>query len=141
MGRTCGDCGASPGEAHVPGCDVEICILCGRQAIGCPCVYELSGIVYDSMEATHPDIYSNGPTEEMDVVYEKAVQEAGGPVLWSGEWPGKAECRELGLLEFPSLPGKWVPCDGAHPGASEDLNRLHMVTVWDKVRRRRMALS
>lgn len=65
--------------------------------------------------------------------------------LWSGEWPGKAECRELGLycrslspegLPYtpenpctdPTLRGiRWhIPCDKDDPGAYEDLNRLAM---------------
>ncbi len=33
----CPDCGASPGEHHVPDCDVEQCPYCGTQLISCSC--------------------------------------------------------------------------------------------------------
>ena len=33
----CPDCGATPGELHKRGCDVENCPGCGRQLLGCCC--------------------------------------------------------------------------------------------------------
>ena len=36
----CHDCAAVKGEYHGPGCDVERCPLCGRQAMGCDCGYD-----------------------------------------------------------------------------------------------------
>lgn len=35
--KNCHDCGAKPGETHMPGCDTEQCSVCGRQKIGCNC--------------------------------------------------------------------------------------------------------
>lgn len=35
--RPCHDCFVIKGEFHVPGCDVERCIACGGQMIGCDC--------------------------------------------------------------------------------------------------------
>jgi len=35
----CGDCGATQGKLHDPGCDVERCPNCSGQAISCSCDY------------------------------------------------------------------------------------------------------
>lgn len=50
---------------------------------------------------------------------------------WTGEWPGVAECRELGFfcVEAPGMGphpvgGCFWPCSPDYPGATEDLNRL-----------------
>jgi hypothetical protein len=36
----CHDCGATPGQFHVDGCDVERCPKCGGQFFGCECGYK-----------------------------------------------------------------------------------------------------
>jgi len=36
----CHDCGATKGQYHTFGCDVERCPICGRQAIGCEHIKE-----------------------------------------------------------------------------------------------------
>ena len=48
------------------------------------------------MEEEHPDIYSEGPTDEM---YEKWDAEWGDKrSRWTGLWPGYLECFEQGLF-------------------------------------------
>jgi len=124
--RNCGDCGAAPGAYHEAGCDVERCARCGGQAFACPCIYEVCGIDYDTMEETHPDIYNDGPTDEM---CERWEREWGARRLrWSGEYPGVAECREYG---FWCVGPPWKSVPAGTPGAVEDLNRLRRECRWD----------
>jgi hypothetical protein len=113
----------------------------------CDCPYELAGIVVETMEQTHPKVCVEGPTDEMAERFEKEIEKH-GRLPWTGEWPNKDACRQLDLwcywadretgepIDQGSLPGKWQPCDKDHPMASEDLNRLAVVGVWDKAQRK-----
>src|SRR5687767_6155600 len=38
--RTCGDCGVPTNSFHHPGCDMERCPSCKRQAMSCGCLEE-----------------------------------------------------------------------------------------------------
>ena len=54
---------------------------------------------------------------------------------WTGEWPGYAECRKLGLYSY--FKPLWTPCDKNHPGAGEDLATFKQMQregdlVWDR---------
>lgn len=133
----CDDCGALPGERHAAGCDIEPCALCGGQRISCGCVYEVNGMRVSELERKHPKIFENGPTPEMEEKYWSAVEAVGGPIPWTGLWPGVAECREFGWYarRNPNGPG-YVPCDPREPGAIPDLNRLLREARWDPHRRR-----
>lgn len=56
---------------------------------------------------------------------------------WTGEWPGVAQCRELGWFAR-LMPGRgWVPCAADDPDATADLNRL-MSGRWDAASKRWM---
>jgi hypothetical protein len=132
--RDCGDCGAKPGEFHQYGCDVEHCAICGGQCISCGCVYEINGMPMSTLEEEHPEIYTGGATDEMYEVLDAEVERLGGRLPWTGEFPGCAECREFDLWSYWGPP--WISCHRDHPQASEDLNRLCSVAMWDKTRRR-----
>jgi hypothetical protein len=126
--RTCPDCGVDPGQRHKPGCDIERCPSCGQQAIGCDCIYKLCGFDVSTLEAAHPDIYVNGPTDEMYTRWETTW--GSKAIAWSGEWPGVSECQEYGLYARMGDNG-WEPCSPTDEGASEDLNSLYTKCVWD----------
>jgi hypothetical protein len=136
------------------GCDVERCPRCKGQTIACRCVGEVNGIIvpadldfmdsFEWLEEHHPEFYDEGPDEEM---YAKWDAEWGDKRLrWTGAWPGKLECRELGFwcrdldaqgnvvnvreaLDIQNAGGRirWqVPCEAGDEGAHEDLNRYAM---------------
>ncbi len=127
--KDCHDCGAKPGEMHIPGCDTERCPRCGMQAISCGCIYEVNGMNRNMLEEEHPDIYNNGATEAMCEKFDAEWGSRRQP--WTGIWPGVEECRENDLW-CKMVDGKgWVQCSKDDPDASEDLNRLVMVCEWD----------
>lgn len=61
-----------------------------------------------------------------------------GNEVWSGTWPGEAECREYGLFAYlvPNGNPSWRPCGPDHPEAVPDLNRLIVEGWWDREARR-----
>lgn len=130
--HVCHDCGAAVGATHTGGCDVERCMLCGNQLLGCGCVYEVNGFDRASLEEKHPDIYTGGATDAMWEKYDAEVQKIGGPEIWTGIWPGSAECVEYGFYSkwvegkgIAGAPGGWVICDADDPEAGPNLNRLN----------------
>lgn len=135
--RKCPDCGVEPNQPHKPGCDVERCSVCGGQALsGCEHIKETwcseCGDIEDYCACSVPKPERLHATELHDPT--KAP--------WTGEWPGVAECRQMGWfcrdlfadgkpasptrpMGFPPPPGFQfhVPCDPDDEGAHEDLNR------------------
>jgi len=108
--RSCGDCGAKPGDLHSDGCDVARCLVTGRQRLSC----NVGTVVFGWTETQpHDDC---------------------GQQAWSGEWPGVAECEEFDWWAEESEATKahfreqgWhVPEEPHH-----NLNRLPAETAWD----------
>lgn len=135
----CRDCGVSVGEHHQPGCDMERCMLCGGQAISCPCAYEVNGLDASRLEEDHPGIYKEGPTEAMYAALDAAVEVIGGRDIWTGEYPGRSDAEELGFYSRERIgPGTfWERCSKGDDRARADLNRLHEgEATWSQTLRR-----
>lgn len=123
----CPDCGVQPGQRHHSGCDQEQCRVCGKQLIGCDCIYEVFGWNPETLEQEHPWVYRHGPTQVMYEHWDQHVAKLGGPIPYSGEYRGVAECREYGWYTMPYTDEPVAP---ETPGATEDLNRLHRECIW-----------
>lgn len=132
--ENCPQCDVSIGQTHTPGCDIEICPFCGAQMLQDKCSYEHFGINVTTMAAEHPDIYCNGLPDDMAEKYEEFV----GPHLlkWDGVWPGVRECREYGFWSKWVDGTGWVECSENDPEAGEDLNKLAVLSHWDKEQKR-----
>lgn len=133
----CPGCGATTGETHRPGCDIERCPFCGRQMLQDTCCYEYFGITVSTMEEEHPDIYENGLPEEMEATYEQFL--CPHLLKWDGVWPGVRECREYNLWSKWTDHG-WETCDADDPDAREDLNELARRSTWDTEAKRYMII-
>lgn len=66
--KECPDCAVEPGRPHDPGCDIERCSVCGRQAISCGACEEAAPGQHDP-----------------------------GFARWTGLWPGGIEAAVLGV--------------------------------------------
>jgi hypothetical protein len=56
--------------------------------------------------------------------HDAVLAEAPRRMPWTGEYPGAAQCRELGWYARPIQGQGWVPCSADDEGAFEDINRL-----------------
>lgn len=105
MTQNCPTCNAGVGTPHLEGCPVSRCPKCGYQAIGCYCATEMFHGRKTWKDDEDDDVDPPEITDEQWDLFDEKYP----PLLWSGEYPGTAECREYGFL----LPDGW-----------EDLNRL-----------------
>lgn len=122
--RDCNDCGAEPGEEHDEGCDVAICLAYGTQRVQCE----------PGARMVVRGILPNGG---VDVDWEEDGHDCGRDV-WSGRWPGEAECEEFGwwAVFVPCGNPSWKPVPAGTPGAVLDLNRLVVEAKWSPGQRR-----
>jgi hypothetical protein len=119
----CNDCGAEVGEEHADGCDVARCLAYGSQRIQCG---PGSRLVPFRVDPGH-----------VEVVHVFDGHDCGRDV-WTGQWPGVAECAEFGwwVVFLPNGNPSWRPVPAGTPGAAPDLNRLAVDATWDPQRHR-----
>ena len=108
--RSCQDCGAVPGTAHLDGCDTARCLSTGHQRLSCP-----------EFGWTDPPVGVPGPAHDC------------GQDIWTGQWPGEADAIRLGWYCYFVAYGnpEWVQCSPDHPEARPDLNRLAIDGKWN----------
>jgi hypothetical protein len=110
--RPCPGCSAAPGALHAEECNVALCAMTGRQR-------SASCVTFG--EITHP-------------------QDRDCRTVWTGRWPGDAECEEYGFYAYPRWRfdggNGWASCGPDHPGAETDLNRLALECVWSELLQR-----
>ena len=54
-------------------------------------------------------------------------------IPWTGEWPGKDQCREFGFYLKLDENGFWLPerCSEDYPRKTEDLATLYILCKWN----------
>jgi hypothetical protein len=157
----CPDCAVAAGTAHGEGCDVARCLHTGQQRLGCfhghgprrvrpgeaPAIQGTDFTWCEVLAALHDDdrlppaaecILPTGDTVcgcPADRLHDDC-----GAEVWTGLWPGVAECREFGWYAyFGPEHGEtgWVRCSPDDPRGREDLNRLNEPEArWDRERKR-----
>lgn len=122
--KRCGDCAVQPGEVHEDGCDVARCLAYGTQRIQCG-------------EGQRLVCYGFHPWGSPIVAYEPDGHDCGRDV-WTGRWPGEAECEEFGwwAVFVPDGDPSWIPVPAGTEGAVPDLNRLACKARWSAERGR-----
>ena len=123
--RDC-SCGARPGEVHRDTCGVARCMWTGQQLIQCDGSF--ADIARQLRKDGHDDMaerlaYHLSFSEDHDC----------GHDVWTGLWPGVAECEEYG---FWCVGPPWQPCAKDTLGATHDLNRLVRECKWNRETKR-----
>lgn len=117
--KACSDCAVQPDEEHTGGCDVARCMAYGTQRVQC-------------QPGARMVVRGFYPWGSPIVDWEPDGHDCGRDV-WSGRWPGEAECEEFGWFAYfvPNGNPSWRPCPAGTPGAVPDLNRLQLEARWD----------
>jgi hypothetical protein len=120
----CPQCGVAIYREHEQGCSVARCLHDGRQrllhemAAGTPTMTEVNGEFRWRVAKDGHDC---------------------GKDIWTGLWPGVAECEEYGLFCYfgPDFGEQgWQRCGPDHPGAQHDFTQLYIHGQWDRETRR-----
>jgi hypothetical protein len=111
--------------------------------ISCACIYEVNGLDRETLEETHPEVYSNGPTDKMIAKFDAEWGVRRMP--WLEEWPGYQECCEYGFFcrqnPYSKLPNwqpnrehgpYWIPCDADEPEAMTYQSQLIVDCDWNQ---------
>lgn len=122
--HACNDCGAEVGEEHDDGCDVARCLAFGSQRIQCGPGSRLVPVGH----------LLGGGVEVIHVFDGHGC----GRDVWTGQWPGVAECVEFGwwAVFVPHGNPSWRRVPAGTAGAHPDLNRLAVEAMWDAGRGR-----
>jgi len=80
--KICHDCGVKEGQYHEPGCDCEICPICGGQLISCNCCYEKLGLIDKKKNGSKYDgltkeVYYNGLNDEQEKQWDQILKKKG----------------------------------------------------------------
>lgn len=115
----CTDCAVEVSEQHDDGCDVARCLAYGTQRALCQPGARMVVRGYHPWGSPIVDWVSDGHDCGRDV--------------WSGRWPGVAECEEFGwwAVFVPNGDPSWKPVPAGTPDAVPDLNRLVLEARWD----------
>lgn len=135
----CFGCGAHPNSLHEKGCTKEVCPQCGGQLYTCNCIYKVNGMGPDTLERYHPDVYYNGPTDEMQKLWDATVGSDNNRIPWTGYINGVLECQQLGwYATFGGAGVGWIVSTEDDPNSWEDLNRWYALTVWNPILKKRV---
>lgn len=115
--RACPDCGAPVGEQHNHHCDVARCLATGGQRLQCE--LREDGKISEWLETDD----SGAHTLAGQLVATDTAAHSCGHDVWTGDWPGEADARRLGLWIYWGPP--WIRCTADHPEATPDLNRIN----------------
>lgn len=110
----CRDCAVAVNTAHDEVCDIAVCLHSGGQRLQCY-------------------LSNYEPTTMVSVGLPLVMEEHDcGQDIWTGEWPGAAECREYDLwVRWDDALG-WVKTVKEDPQAREDLNSLKTSGTWNR---------
>lgn len=125
----CPDCQVGIGQPHLGACDVARCLWSGLQRL--QCFGEFGEMVQVLAAAGRQDLAD----QLQHYLSLDDLDHRCGDEVWSGVWPGVADCRRLGLwvIDGCSQGLGWIRAHRGDIGATESLNDLHSSFIrWDR---------